>query len=473
DRLAAEGMRFTDAHAPGPLCHMSRYGLMTGRYPFRVDVGRWPSHALIRPGEPTIATVMQNAGYQTAMVGKWHLGFEETGEKDSPDRYAGRLSGGPIDHGFDSFFGIRASTDIPPYFYIRDDHASSLPTRSIADNRSEGWSPIQGAFWRQGGISPGLRLEDVLPRFRDEANRVIDQRQSKNTNQPLFMYLALPSPHTPWLPSKSFQGKSGAGMYGDFMMMVDDAIGSVIDRMKRIGSDEETLVIFSSDNGPVWYPTDVQRFGHSSTGPLRGMKADAWEGGHRMPMIARWTGTIPAGSTNNKLVSFCDLLATFDQLVDGKTHTSGNSNQDDDPVMMPAPDSFSFLDSLRGTLPGGNQPQRTELALRSGRRLMTYRSGKWKLIEGRGSGGFSDGYQQRLSPQELVAAQPVAGQLYDLDADMGEKNNLFAGSVQRVNGMRSSLQRVKKSGHRQVVMQGNVVNRDDGTTQDDAKKERE
>jgi arylsulfatase A-like enzyme len=220
DRLAREGMRFRDAHAPGPLCHMSRYGLMTGRYPFRIDVGIWPRLPLIAEGQMTIASLLKARGYRTSMVGKWHLGFKENG-------YENPLPGGPIDCGFDTYFGIRASTDIPPYFYIRDDMAISPPTEFIEQRQSEGWTNIQGEFWREGGIAPGLELKDVLPRFTNEAIEVIDDhaRIGGRNKEPLMLYLAYPAPHTPWLPSPEFVGKSGASMYGDFMMMVDSEIG--------------------------------------------------------------------------------------------------------------------------------------------------------------------------------------------------------------------------------------------------------
>lgn len=152
DRLAREGMRFTDAHAPGPLCHPSRYGLITGRYPFRTDVPRWPTQPLIGQGQVTIASLLRGQGYHTAMVGKWHLGFREEGY-DQP------LRGGPVDCGFDSFFGTRASTDIPPYFYIRGDRAVAPPTGQIAEHHSQGWLSNQGAFWRGGWNCPRFRTE--------------------------------------------------------------------------------------------------------------------------------------------------------------------------------------------------------------------------------------------------------------------------------------------------------------------------
>ena len=166
DGLAREGLRFTDAHAPGAVCHASRYGLLTGRYPFRTDISVWPTQPLIDEGRMTIASLLKAQGYRTAMVGKWHLGFRENGY-DQP------LPGGPVDCGFDTFFGLRASTDIPPYFYIRGDRAVAPPTAHIEASSSEGWSPIQGAFWRAGGIAPGLELRDVLPRFTEEAVGII------------------------------------------------------------------------------------------------------------------------------------------------------------------------------------------------------------------------------------------------------------------------------------------------------------
>ncbi len=246
DRLASQGLRFTDAHAPGAVCHPSRYGLLTGRYPFRIDVSVWPKQPLIEEGRMTIASLFKSQGYRTAMVGKWHLGFLEQG-------YDRPLSGGPVDRGFDSFFGIRASTDIPPYFYIRGDRAVAPPTDHIEAHRSAGWSPIQGAFWRAGGIAPGLELKDVLPRFTDEAIQVIKDNARTRKEQPLMLYLAFPSPHTPWLPAPEFKGASGAGLYGDFMAMVDAMIGRVLATLDNAGMTDDTLVIFTSDNGPVWY----------------------------------------------------------------------------------------------------------------------------------------------------------------------------------------------------------------------------
>ncbi|QEG40212.1 sulfatase family protein [Roseimaritima ulvae] len=405
DSIAQRGMRFTDAHAPGPLCHMSRYGLLTGRYPFRTRVGRWPKHALIEPDQMTIASLAKSQGYATAMVGKWHVGFEEQG-------YDAPLPGGPVDHGFDSFFGIRASTDIPPYFYIRDDRAVSPPTNQIAANNSEGWSPIQGAFWRAGGIAPDLQLQNVLPRFTDEAVGVVNRHASQAKQQPLFLYLAYPAPHTPWLPSEAFAGKSGAGMYGDFMMMVDAQIGRVLDALRTADMERDTLLIFTSDNGPTWYPKDVERFDHDSAGGLRGMKADAWEAGHRMPFIARWPDRIAASSSSDATICFTDLLATFAELWDAELPEDAG------------PDSYSFLPAMLN--PSTDDPSdaqaasRPPVVMQSGNgRLMTIRSGDWKLITGLGSGGFT-------KPNHIIPGPgDPQGQLYNLATDRGETNNLY------------------------------------------------
>jgi RHS repeat-associated protein len=246
DRLAREGLRFTNAHAPGPLCHPSRYRLMTGRYPFRTDVSLWPKQPLIEKGRVTIASLLRDEGYHTAMVGKWHLGFREDG-------YDHPLRGGPVDCGFDSFFGRRASTDIPPYCYIRGDGAVTPPTGHTAAHHSEGWSPSQGAFWREGGIAPGLELKDVLPRFTDEACAVINAQADKkpNVRRPLMLYLAFTAPHTPWLPAAEFAGKSGAGMYGDFVMMVDAQIGRVLAALEKAGMTQDTLLIVTRHWSPV------------------------------------------------------------------------------------------------------------------------------------------------------------------------------------------------------------------------------
>jgi arylsulfatase A len=414
DSLARDGMRFTDAHAPGPLCHMSRYGLLTGRFPFRTNVSRWPKHALIEPGQTTIASLLQDQGYQTAMVGKWHLGFNENGY-DQP------LPGGPVDRGFDSFFGIRASTDIPPYFYISGNRAVSPPTDHIDARSTAGWTRIQGEFWRAGGIAPGLELKDVLPRFTEQAIEVIDDHSTSKPQKPLFLYLAYPAPHTPWLPSPEYRGKSGASMYGDFAVMVDSMIGRVLAALDAAKMSDDTLVIFTSDNGPVWYEHDVERFGHDSSGGLRGMKADAWECGHRMPFIARWPGTVEAGSVCAQTISFVDMLATFAGIVDTELPAGAG------------PDSFSILPLLSGH----DTPVRESLVVAASSGAMAVRKGDWKLITALGSGGFSE--PKRVKPGK----DDPQGQLYNLSTDLAETNNLYAEMPAKVKELTDELARVR------------------------------
>lgn len=424
DRLAREGMRFTDAHAPGPLCHPSRYGLMTGRYPFRTDVSVWPTQPLIEKGQVTLASLLRDAGYDTAMVGKWHLGFRENGY-DEP------LPGGPVDRGFNRFFGLRASTDIPPYFYIRGDRAVLPPTNHIAENHSAGWSANQGAFWREGGIAPGLELKEVLPKFTEEACAFIQTQTAKSPaeRKPWMLYLAYPAPHTPWLPSKEFAGKSGAGMYGDFTMMVDDRIGRVLTTLDEADMTRETLVIFTSDNGPVWYPADVLKFVHDAVGGLRGMKGDAWEGGHRMPFIVRWPGRVKAGTVTGQTICFTDLLATFADIC-GKPLPAGAG-----------PDSFSMLPVLEGRHPE-DQPVRGPVVMQAGNfATWSIRSGDWKLIDQLGSGGFSK--------PARIPAEPGGpkAQLYNLRDDPAEKNNLYQQHPEIVTRLESEMKRIVESEH--------------------------
>jgi arylsulfatase A-like enzyme len=438
DGLAEEGIRFTDAHAAGAVCHPSRYGLLTGRYPFRTDTNVWPEQPVIDEGRMTIASLLQSEGYYTAMVGKWHLGFDESeaiaASRESAEQIGNNtraafrqyedgqiLSGGPADRGFDSFFGIRASTDIPPYFYIRGDRVVSPPSDSTENNFSGGiWTDIQGAFWREGGISPDLDLAEVLPRFTEESINVIETHHSSKTDEPLFLYVAYPAPHTPWLPSEEYEGVSNAGMYGDFMAMVDAEIGKILSAADNAGMTDKTIVIFTSDNGPVWYDNDKERFGHDSQGGLRGMKGDAYEAGHRVPFIMRWPNIIDGGSESAQTISFTDLMATFaDILNTDLPHDAGE-------------DSFSLLPVLTGEQ-SENEAIRPPVVSVTSRGVRTIQTKEWKLIETLGSGGFtSPGY---------IEPEPGGpqGQLYNLFEDPRETTNLWAEHPEVVERMKLKL----------------------------------
>lgn len=419
ERLAGEGIRLTDAHAPGSVCVPSRYGLLTGRYPFR-NRRRQAKEALIEPGRLTLASLLKQKGYATAMVGKWHLSFEG----GQPFNYAQPLRGGPVAAGFDRFFGMHASLDIPPYFYIRDERVVEAPTATIAENHSPEVTPIQGAFWRGGDIAPGFKHEAVLPRFTEEAVEYLESR--KGQREPFFLYLALPAPHTPWLPDEAFRGKSGAGMYGDFVMQVDDSVGRVLAALESAGQKEDTLVLFTSDNGPVWFPQDAKRYGHRSAARYRGMKGDAWEGGHRVPLLARWPGRIPAGAASAETACFTDMLATFARLTDQQLPEGAGE------------DSFDISPALLGRKSG--RPLRPAVIHQSSRNVLAIREGEWKLIPQLGSGGFTQPAQETPKPGG------PGGQLYNLTKDPGETQNVYAEHPEVVERLTGTLERLRSSG---------------------------
>ncbi|MEJ6602596.1 MAG: arylsulfatase [Opitutaceae bacterium] len=426
DKLAHDGMMFTDAHAAGSLCHPSRYGLITGELPTRVDTSVWSGKAVIAEDRMTLASLLKGQGYRTAMVGKWHLGFNEDGF-DQP------MPGGPIDVGFDTYFGIRASTDIPPYFYIEGDRALVPPIDHIeARGSGEPWTRIQGEFSREGGVAPNLQLEHVLSRFTDEAVGVIRNHARLEAEKPLFLYLAYPAPHTPWLPSPAFRGVTN-NMYGDFTAMVDHMIGRVLTALEQSGMREETLVIFSSDNGPVWYDKDTEQFGHDALGGMQGMKGDAYEGGHRMPFIVRWPGAVEASSASDQTICFTDVMAT----LAGVTGANLPKGQ--------APDSFSFLPALQGNS-AANTDARGPLVLESARGHYALRHGKWKYINGLGSGGFSDGFSSEYRARKPGPNDPTA-QLFDMEADPGETTNLWSKHPDLVKKMSTQLERLRTESH--------------------------
>lgn len=423
DRLASQGMRFTDAHAAGPVCVPSRYGLITGRYPFRCTSLNPAKEPLIEPGRMTIASLLREQSYATAMIGKWHLGFDGGDKFD----YSKPLRGGPFDHGFDYFFGQHASLDIPPYFYIENDRCVAAATDHIEAGSSPDWTRIQGAFWRAGGIAPDLKLEDVLPTYTRKAVDYLADRGKLSESKPFFLYLALTAPHTPWLPTEEFRGKSAGNMYADWVAQVDDSIGRVLKALDSSGLADNTLVFFSSDNGPVWYPDDVQKYGHASTGRFRGMKGDSWEGGHRMPFIARWPEKIKAGTENGELICFTDMLATFAELTAAKLPSGAGE------------DSFSFLPELLGEK--STNPARKEMVLGWGKGNLFIRKGDWKLIPFLGSGGFS-------KPSKIKPAQgDPAGQLYNLADDPGETNNVYAAHPDIVKDLTDDTNRLRDQGH--------------------------
>lgn len=417
DRLAREGIRFTDMHSPSSVCTPTRYGILTGRYAWRTRLERgvlWGySPNLIEPGRMTVASLLRQHGYRTAAIGKWHLGL---GEHEKTD-YSRPLRPGPLDHGFEYFFGIPASLDMDPYLWVENDRAVELPTRRI-----EGRNQPRGVFWRPGAIAPSFRLEEVLSTLTGRAVRYI---RAQSPERPFFLYVALTSPHTPWLPGPAFRGKSKAGDYGDFVAETDDALGRILQALDETGLGKETLVIFTSDNGAHWTPEDKARYAHRANAGWRGMKADIWEAGHRVPFLARWPGRIPAGTTSDYLGCLTDLAATLAELLG---------------VELPpeaAEDSFSMLGAL---LARKDVRPRPPVVLHSSEGMFAIREGPWKLIRGLGSGGFSE--------PRLVEPKPgePAGQLYHLGRDPGETVNLYMKHPEIVARLETLLEDVRRKG---------------------------
>ncbi len=428
DKLAAGGMRFTDAHAAGAWCTPSRYGLLTGRYAFRTDLA-WQKQPVIEEGVRTVADTLHDAGYATAMVGKWHLGFEEADKFD----YQSELRGGPCDRGFDSYFGLPASLDIPDYFWIHDRRVPVPPTISIPDSNSEGWSPIQARYWRGGLRGEDFVMEEVLDRIANAASERIGALA--NVDRPFFLYVPLTSPHTPWLPGEEYQEANAAGMYSQFVNHTDAVVGQVLSGLEQAEISEDTIVIFASDNGPVWYRSDTERFGHDSMGGLRGMKGDVWEAGHRVPFVVRWPGTIAAGSVSDQLISFVDVHATLAELIG--TERPGT-----------AVDSLSFAQHWTGK---SDDTVRSELVCFQS--PIAIRSGNWKLVTRPGSSGFlahdpvgRSAFLQadELNPTADAASDVPQGQLYDLANDPGESRNLWNDKPDIVRQLRDRLHQFDK-----------------------------
>ena len=408
DRLAREGRIFSDAHSASGVCTPSRYTLLTGRYSWRGRMKSSVLHgydpSLIEAGRMTVPALLRSQGYATAMVGKWHLGLDwaRTGPKLDDVDYTKPFSGGPTARGFDTFFGISASLDMPPYVYLENDHAVSVPSDRIGD------SP-KPKMWRAGPISGDFRHEDVHPRFFEKSLNFISARSKATDGKPFFLYLALASPHTPIVPTRGFDGKTRTNPYGDFVAQVDASIGDLLSALAQYGFTTNTLVIFTADNGcsPAANLDELRKLNHDPSAGYRGHKADLFEGGHRVPFIARWPGQIPAGTRCTQTIGQLDLLATCaDILGVPLPDTAGE-------------DSVSILPLLRG----GNtaSPRREALVHHSNNGSFAIRQGKWKLLLVPDSGGWSFPRPIRGEADGLPRFQ-----LYDLEADPAEKTNLEA-----------------------------------------------
>ncbi|MBT3751086.1 MAG: arylsulfatase [Bacteroidetes bacterium] len=416
DRLAENGMRFTNAHAPAAWCTPSRYGLLTGKYPMRIDIRQAGKNCLIEAEQLNLASLLKSKGYYTACIGKWHLGFDSV-------NYNEGIVGGPVDRGFDYFFGIPVSLDIQPYYYIENDRCVEAPPLPIEASNTDGVSIVQGAFWRKGLVAPGFKHEDVLPDLTRKAVQVINEHHQENKNQPFFLYFPLPGPHTPWLPIDDFKGKSQAGMYGDFVMQVDYTVGEILNTLDKLKLTENTIVFFSSDNGPVWFDEDIDKYDHQSVYFLKGIKSDMWEGGHRMPFIVQWPGNTPEQSTSKELICFTDMLATFADITDTE-------------IDLSAYDSHSILPVITGN--NGSGPIRKEVII-DNKAIIT---DEWKLIIGHGGDNFNRAYS--LSKERFMNLPRNEGELYKIAIDSTESNNLYTSEPEVVKELKERFEEIKR-----------------------------
>jgi arylsulfatase A len=441
NRLCDQGMMFTDAHSPSAVCSPTRYGILTGRYSWRGPLKQgvtWSYNApIIESDRPTVASMLQDNGYNTACIGKWHLGLNWTAKPEFAEQAAARvndpndteiphewfdftkpITGGPTELGFDYFYGINASLDIPPYFYIENDRMTGE-----LDGFSEGpTKALQGGFWRHGPVTDNFDHRDCAPHLTEKAVAYIEAQAPKA--EPFFLYFPLTGPHTPWIAPEFTAGKSGIGPYGDMVMMIDWIAGEIMDALERTGEADNTLLIFTSDNGAHWPQNKINDHAHRSNHYLRGQKADIWEAGHRVPFIVRWPGRIEAGSVEDATICHTDLFATVADLTDSAIPEGA------------AEDSYSIAAALRGE--AFDEPIRPAVVHHSLRGMFAVRQGPWKYIEGQGSGGFT-GPNAEGPRLELDSA----GQLYNLHLNPAEAVNYYDARPEILAEMKAALDAIR------------------------------
>lgn len=430
DHLAKEGMIFSDAHAGSSVCTPTRYGILTGRYSWRSSLQSsvlYGNSAPLIPAERlTVAGFLRQNGYATGMVGKWHLGMtlplkygKAPANKDAlaakrieANDEKQKIEDSPVSRGFEYYFGISASLDMPPFAYIENDRFTQQPT-------------VKKKWVRSGPAAPDFEAVDVLPTFTKKAVEYIEKYAKQD--KPFFLYLALNSPHTPIVPAKEWQGKSGLGDYGDFVMQTDWTVGEVMRAIEKAGIAKNTLVIFTSDNGcsPAAGIGKLQGQGHFPNGDFRGHKADIWDGGHRVPFIVRWPEVVKADSTTQQITCLTDLMATCAEITGAKLPENAGE------------DSFSFLPLLKGE----DKPIRDTLVHHSINGMFALRSKAWKLAFCYGSGGWS-------SPMdwEAMNAKLPPVQLYNMISDYRETKNVEAANRAIVEAMTKQLEALVANG---------------------------
>ncbi len=438
DRLAQAGRFFTDAHSGSALCTPTRYGILTGRYAWRTRMKRgvlWGySRNLIEPERMTVASLLKSRGYNTASIGKWHLGMDVPTKDGKPvgsegeyvDRrgyiadvdWQGTIQNGPLALGFDYFFGISASLDMHPFIYIQND-------------RFVGECTTEKDFLTFNGNNNGPAHEDfeaidVLPEI---TRKTVEYIETQSKDKPFFVYMPLTAPHIPVLPSKEFQGRSSLGAYGDFVIQVDDTVGQVLDALDRKGFTNDTLVVFTADNGCAPYigvEAMIEK-GHYPSYVYRGYKSDIFEGGHRIPFIVRWPGRVEEGTQSDETICLTDLLATSASIVGAELPEDAGE------------DSYDILPAILGERLSG--PIREATVHHAGDGSFSIRQGKWKLELCPGSGGWSSPTQAEAREAGLP---PI--QLYDLEKDIAEKVNVYKEFPDTVAELTALLEKYKKDG---------------------------
>ncbi|MDF7825445.1 arylsulfatase [Pontiellaceae bacterium B12227] len=402
DQLAAEGMTFTDAHTSSSVCTPTRYSILTGRYNWRSRLQKQVlmgfDQPLIEDERMTVADLLKQQGYNTACIGKWHLGLGMPTVNNEPMNaeglsnvdWKGTIAGGPVDLGFDYYYGISASLNIPPYIYIEND-------RFVGD---------EIVMHKKGRKGPKEKNFDDVQTLPILTQKTIEYIEQQDAATPFFIYCSLTSPHTPLVPTDEWKGKSGLGDYGDFVMHTDAVIGEIVQALDNKGLGENTIVIVTSDNGTSkWCGTKkLLEQGHHFSAQYRGSKGDLWDGGHRVPFFVRWPAGVQAGTTCNQLVSLNDFMATCAELTGADIPDEAGE------------DSVSFLPALSGEkITSG----RAGVIHHSFSGHFAYRLGKWKLLLAKSSGGWT-------APTEAEApADAPSAQLYDMEVDPGETNNLY------------------------------------------------
>lgn len=421
DALAKEGMLFTDAHSNSSVCTPTRYGILTGQYAWRTSLKNgvlWSyDKPLITPNQLTVAQLLKNNGYQTACIGKWHLGLDWAQQTSGATDFTKPINGGPTQVGFDYFYGITASLDIPPYFYIDGNKITATRIDSIQEQGGQG-------FWRAGPIGNDFKHQDVLDTFISKSIQYISKASKQK--DPFFLYLALASPHTPILPSTNFKSTTATNAYGDFVKMTDAKIGEILQYLKDKNLDKNTMIVFTSDNGcsPTANFKELREKGHDPSAGFRGTKADIYEGGHRVPFIVKWPGKIKTNSINNTTICLTDFMATCSDLLN--TNLQNNAGQD----------SYSLLPLL--TPSKKTAYQRTSTVHHSIDGYFAIRKGDWKLAFCRSSGGWSAPTENQATKNNMPTVQ-----LYNLKEDPSEQNNVQAKYPEIVRALTEELEKIK------------------------------